>query len=95
MCRCVGAPGSRSPLRFILPRHHRSRKRSFPSRIYQLLRLHLEVMGNKEELDRVVSPSGFQCSGGEERRSWFGLRLIAAFVYSGEKRSPKSCLIPV
>ncbi|TWW65763.1 Sterile alpha motif domain-containing protein 12 [Takifugu flavidus] len=41
----------------------RKRQRKECVEPHQLLRLHLAVMGNKEELDRVVSPSGFQCSG--------------------------------
>lgn len=38
---CVGesAPGSRSPLRFILSRHRRCRKRSFPSRSVSIIEI--------------------------------------------------------
>lgn len=61
---CVGesAPGSRSPS-FHSVGTVAAENVCFHPEPHQLLRLHLAVMGNKEELDRVVSPSGFQCSG--------------------------------
>lgn len=92
---CVGesAPGSSSPLPFILPRHRRSRKRSFPSRIVSII----EITSGSDGKQRGPGQSGVTLFIVLVGRASvvLGPRLIAAFVQSGEKRSPKSCLIPV
>lgn len=94
-CVGVSAPGSRSPLRFILSRHRRCRKRSFPSRTVSII----EITSGREGKQRGTGQSGvtlwFSVFWWEEHQPSFGSRLIAAVVQSGEKRSPKSCLIPV